>query len=69
MSWFVKAFVAIAFGVFTLIVLACVLLFFLELWLDIRNVRCKQVTRFLAGIAVCGLVGALVIQALGLWVT
>ena len=62
-------FIAVVFGTFTLVALIFMLFFLIEAWFEIRAIRCKQVFRFFAGAAICGLVGALIMQAFGLWIT
>jgi len=56
-----------AFLTFAFVVMA---LAFMNFWPECRGgLRVRSITRFLAGMAVCGLVGALFMQAFGLWIT
>jgi len=58
----VGAFVSFAFVVMALA--------FINYWPECRGgLRVRSITRFLAGAAICGLVGALFMQAFGLWIT
>jgi len=56
-----------AFLVFSFVVMA---LAFMNYWPECRGgLRVRSVTRFLVGATICGLVGALFMQAFGLWIT
>jgi len=61
---------AAALGAFLVFAFTVMALAFINFWPECRGgLRVRSVTRFLAGAAICGLVGALFMQAFGLWIT
>jgi len=70
MSLLANMLTAAAVGAFLVICFAILVLTFYNLWPECRGgLRMRSITRFLAGAAICGLVGALFMQAFGLWIT
>jgi len=61
---------AVVLGGFLMLVLVSAALAFLSYWPECRGaLRLRSVVRFVSGMAICGLVGALFMQAFGLWIT
>ena len=60
---------AAALGAFLLLCFGLMAFTFISFWPECRALRLRHVVRFFAGAAICGLVGALFMQAFGLWLT
>ena len=62
--------VAVGLGAFLILCFGIVAFTFLSFWPEVRGcLRLRSVVRFFAGTAICGLFGALFMQAFGLWIT
>ena len=69
MSLFQNMLAAACLGAFLVACFIILVLVFVSFWPECRAIRVRHVVRFLAGAAICGLVGALFMQAFGLWIT
>ena len=69
MSLFQNMLAAAALGAFLVACFGIIAITFISFWPECRALRLRHVVRFLAGAAICGLVGALFMQAFGLWIT